>query len=169
MKLRINSLKEGSQTIEMTLTKSDLAISDKIFIKPILATLNIYKSPYQITIKAQLKTEVDLQCDRCLKTFQRSLDTSFQTILNPRGSGRDTSDENIIPIGMHTNEVDLSPFAHDALLTELPMKNLCSETCKGICPKCGADLNNGLCTCQTSEKDERWTPLKNLLTNIEEE
>jgi len=169
MKLRINSLKEGSQTIEMTLTRSELAIPDESFVHPILASLSIYKGSSQTTINGQLKTDVILQCDRCLEPFNYHLDVTFQSILSPVKPTGSKTDEDIIPITPKTDEVDLSPFAHDALIIGLPMKNLCSETCKGICPGCGINLNQGKCNCKTTEADDRWKPLENLLTNTPEE
>ena len=169
MKLRLNSLKEGSQTIEMTLTRSDLAIPDDSFVHPILASLSIYKGTSQITINGQLKTDVALQCDRCLESFDYNLDVTFQSILSPVKSSDPKTDEDIIPVTPKTNDVDLSPFAHDALIIGLPMKNICSETCKGICPGCGVNLNQGKCKCEKTEMDDRWKPLENLLTNTPEE
>ena len=168
MKLRLNSIKEGSQTIEMTLTGSDLAIADEKFNKPIQAVLNIYKGPHQTTIKSRMKTAVTLECDRCLKPYEHNLEAAFQAILSLLDPD-EVSDENIIPISSKTREVDLSPFAHDALLIELPMKSVCSDSCKGICAGCGADLNKGKCTCKTDDIDDRWKPLNNLLINTAEE
>lgn len=169
MKLRLNSLKEGLQTIEMTLTKSNLAIQDDSFDQPILAALDIYKSTHQITVKGRLDTEVTLQCDRCLEPFSQKLNVTFQSILSPMKSAGPDTDENIIPITSKTNEVDLAPFAHDALIIGLPMKRICSETCKGICSGCGVNLNRDTCKCAAPKIDERWKPLENLLTNTPKE
>jgi len=169
MKLRLNSLIEGSQIIEMTLTKSDLAISGDSFIHPILASLNIYKSAHQTTVKGRMKTDVTLQCDRCLEFYDYDLDVTFQSVLSLMKSMDSKTDESIIQITSKTNEVDLSPFAHDALIIGLPMKKICSETCKGICSGCGINLNQGTCKCESTEVDDRWKPLENLLTNTPEE
>ena len=166
MKLRLNSLIEGSQTIEMTLTKSDLAISGDSFIHPILASLNIYKSAHQTTVKGRMKTDVTLQCDRCLEFYDYNLDVTFQSVLSPMES---KTDESIIQITSKTNEVDLSPFAHDALIIGLPMKKICSETCKGICSGCGVNLNRGICKCESTGVDDRWKSLENLLTSTPKE
>ncbi len=169
MKLRLNSIREGSQTLTMTLTKGDLAITDEGFVNPILATLGIDKETHQITVNGQLKTDVDLICDRCLEPFSFQLNVDFQSIISPMISPVDNLDENIIPISSKANEVDLTPFAHDALLLGLPMKNICSETCKGICPECGTNLNTNPCNCEKTKIDDRWKSLENLLTNTTKE
>lgn len=169
MKLRINSLKEGTQTITMTVMKGEVGISDKCFTNPIETVLSIDKESHQITVKGHLSTSVTLECDRCLESYNRDLDAGFLAVLNIMEPNSATSDENIIPVTSKTNEVDLTSFAHDVLLTEIPMKNICSEACAGICPGCGANLNIEKCRCKTVPLDERWKPLENLLTNTSEE
>ena len=53
----------------------------------------------------------------------------------------------------------------DALTLELPLRVLCKEDCKGLCPKCGHNLNEGPCGCDLREEDPRWDALKSLLQN----
>ena len=62
---------------------------------------------------------------------------------------------------------DILPHVREAVILELPMRYLCSEECKGLCARCGANLNRGRCACGESEDDERWAPLKKLLNNDE--
>lgn len=57
--------------------------------------------------------------------------------------------------------VDLEPLARDALLLELPLAPLCSDACRGLCPRCGADLNAGDCGCPAAV-DPRWSALDQL-------
>ena len=55
--------------------------------------------------------------------------------------------------------LDLQPLVRDALLLELPLAPLCSEDCRGLCPTCGADLNDGPCSCDQAPADPRWAAL----------
>ena len=57
--------------------------------------------------------------------------------------------------------VDLEPLARDALLLELPLAPLCADACRGLCPRCGADLNAGDCSCP-ADVDPRWSALDQL-------
>lgn len=57
------------------------------------------------------------------------------------------------------DRVDLEPLARQALVLELPLAPLCRPDCKGLCPRCGADLNLGPCGCAPSEADTRWAAL----------
>ncbi|HET6915863.1 MAG TPA: DUF177 domain-containing protein [Acidimicrobiales bacterium] len=55
--------------------------------------------------------------------------------------------------------LDLQPLVRDALLLDLPLAPLCREDCKGLCPTCGADLNDGPCSCARAPADPRWAAL----------
>jgi len=169
MKLRINTLKEGHQIIEMTLVNGDLAIVDDCFTNPITASLSIYKGTHEITIKGILNTDLELECDRCLTDYRLNLQVDFQAILSQLKQSTAENDDNIILITPTTFEVDLTPFARDALLLAIPMKKLCTEHCRGICAGCGANLNREKCRCKRLAHDDQWRPLKNLLTKTMEE
>jgi uncharacterized protein len=58
--------------------------------------------------------------------------------------------------------VPFDPLIDEQLQLELPMKPLCADACRGLCPHCGADLNNADCGC-APPADDRWTPLRSLL------
>ncbi len=101
-------------------------------------------------------------CSRCGEGFDFS--HSFR-IERPvaRKLVADENDEYIL-----TDEdgfIDLSAVFDDELLLELPTKLLCRESCKGLCPKCGKNLNKGSCNCPTKEIDPRLEVLKALLDN----
>ncbi|MDP9072105.1 MAG: DUF177 domain-containing protein [Actinomycetota bacterium] len=57
------------------------------------------------------------------------------------------------------DQLDLEPMARDAVLLELPLAPLCREECRGLCPSCGANLNEGGCSCQRVPEDPRWAAL----------
>ena len=61
--------------------------------------------------------------------------------------------------------IDLAPLVRDTVLAALPIRNLCRPDCKGLCPKCGADLNQGDCGCDREAVDLRLEVLKNLLND----
>lgn len=101
-------------------------------------------------------------CSRCGEGFDFC--HSFKTERPvARNLTADENDEYIL-----TDEdgfLDLAAVFNDELLLELPTKLLCREECKGLCPKCGKDLNKGSCNCPTKEIDPRLEVLKALLDN----
>ena len=75
---------------------------------------------------------------------------------------------NITYLPLETDKVNLDQELRDYSLLAIPMKKLCREDCKGLCPSRGKDLNEGKCDCSDKEIDARWLPLnelKNKLSN----
>ncbi|MGH9188435.1 MAG: YceD family protein [Acidimicrobiales bacterium] len=92
------------------------------------------------------------ECRRCLGPVQGMLDVEFRELFeqSPREGesyrlGHDT--------------VDMEPLVREALVLELPLAPVCDESCAGLCPTCGADLNKGACGCETETGDPRWAAL----------
>ncbi len=91
-------------------------------------------------------------CRRCLTPVQGRLRTDVQELFesNPR-------DGESYRLGH--DRVDLEPLARESLVLDLPLAPLCREDCRGLCPTCGADLNQGDCDCPPAEPDARWAAL----------
>ena len=81
----------------------------------------------------------------------------------------EVKDENLILLSPTANEIDLTEFVHDTLLLAVPMKILCREDCRGLCPVCGVNRNQTDCQCSIAEPDTHWESLKKLIQNITEE
>ena len=72
-------------------------------------------------------------------------------------SGEDLSTD-VLPDG----RIELNDIVREQILLNLPEQVFCTEECKGLCPKCGADRNLINCNCEETEIDPRWSALKNL-------
>lgn len=92
------------------------------------------------------------ECRRCLGTASGTLRAEVRELFEP-GSGE------VDTYPLQGEQLDLSPLARDAVLLELPQAPLCAEACKGLCPTCGANLNEGDCRCETQSTDPRWAAL----------
>src|SRR4029077_4763144 len=103
-------------------------------------------------------------CGRCLAGFDITVTPSIETRFVPSPTGR--GDEQELGAGDLGNDAeDQEPLALNALLeTEtslaLPMKPLCREECRGLCPVCGGNRNITACACETPALDSRWAALK---------
>ena len=93
-----------------------------------------------VTLSFSCSFTMNQFCDRCLREFTREYDYDFEHIL-VRSSGCDDYVE------CHDNTLDMNELAITDLLLQLPSKILCKEDCKGLCYKCGTDLNEGSCDC----------------------
>ncbi len=98
------------------------------------------------------------QCRRCLKPVSGRLEANVREMYRPRRPGEaPEDDEETYPLSGEL--LDLQPLVRDAILLELPIAPLCRDDCAGLCPTCGADLNDGPCSCPPPMGDQRWAAL----------
>jgi uncharacterized protein len=122
-----------------------------------------------LLVDGHVDLTLQLECDRCLKTFEQPMHVSFEEQFYPTidvVSGLPAAsfdEEEIFPIDEH-HELDLTEAIRQNVLTALPMVTLCQQDCKGLCPQCGHDLNLGPCDCKP-EIDARFSVLEKLLQN----
>jgi uncharacterized protein len=78
----------------------------------------------------------------------------------------DNDDINLTYLPPEADKIKLDDDVRDFALLSIPMKKLCKEDCKGLCVKCGKDLNEGPCGCKTEDVDPRWQPLTELKNKL---
>jgi len=115
-----------------------------------------------IFCKGQLRSQVQLECARCLETFAQPLDLHLEAQfslppIKPQG-------ETIFPIGVK-GILDLAEALREQIMLDLPMRPLCKPDCRGLCVQCGKNLNEGPCNCVEETIDPRLARLKDLLQN----
>ena len=103
------------------------------------------------------------RCDRCAKEFGRSLSLDLEVPLAQ--DLLDEEDPDQYPV--HGGELDLEDLLETEFIFGMDTRQLCREDCKGLCPRCGADLNDGPCGC-VPEKDPRLAVLEQLLDDMKE-
>lgn len=100
-----------------------------------------------VTLKYNIQARLNAQCGRCLGRFIKDFSFDFEHIIVRELFGEDTGDY-VVAEG---DRVDMDELGVSDLLPEMPVKLLCREDCKGLCPKCGADLNKSDCGCNRSD------------------
>jgi uncharacterized protein len=109
-------------------------------------------------------TVLDAVCDRCGKAFSLEKEVPFRCLLAEELQNEE-DDEIVL---LENGEADVEELARTAFILGMDTKTLCSEDCKGLCPRCGADLNLGPCSCKR-ESDPRLAVLAKLLENKDSE
>ena len=112
-------------------------------------------------VEGGLAIDVTMPCSRCLKPVRVSVTVPFQEHFKV-STGPQTEEEADRFIAVKDNDVDLTPYVEEAVQLELPLVPLCAEDCKGLCPECGKDLNEGECGCDRTPIDPRLAALKDL-------
>lgn len=115
-------------------------------------------------VRGTLKGSVNLPCDRCAASYEVDVDVSFDMYEElPEGETEEGAEE--ARIRKNDNgvvELDMGALLWEELALALPVKPLCKEECKGICPGCGSDLNTEECVCEQGEGDPRLAVFRDL-------
>ena len=142
----------------------DTAIDGVVFAKPAHIDGEIVNMGGYIRLRAAVSVDYDAECARCLKPLSRSFTVEFErTVVNQGELVNTAEDDGDDYIEMVDGKLALDEAAAEQLMMEFPMKELCSEDCKGLCSKCGKDLNEGDCGCPKKEIDPRLAILQKLL------
>jgi len=105
-----------------------------------------------IIVKGSIETSIKSFCARCLKSVDYPLNINFEERFSKKQG------EDIYP--MLEDRIDLEDMIVDNVILSYPLKVLCKEDCKGLCPECGLDLNEGQCDCLKDVIDPRLEALK---------
>jgi len=131
---------------------------------PLTLEMNIVKSDRIYYFNGWVEARGKLQCARCLTEFEAnmrgSLEFSVQEAADPKMITTDDIPDTEIVVAMGQTEIDLDGPIKEALILEIPLKPLCNENCRGICPLCGIDRNQENCDCKPENTDPRWEGLR---------
>ena len=121
------------------------------------------KSLEDIRVVGDFSTQLELRCARCLESVLRDVAGNFDLIYRPLGADAGVEERSIrggeTDIGYYQGEgLLLEDVLREQVLLAVPLKAVCNEACKGLCPRCGQNLNFEACACQPVE-DQRWEAL----------
>lgn len=150
---------DGKKTFRFQL---DLSQQDFYGSKPIVHPVQVEGSVTNhagaLVLEGTARSVLELQCDRCGKAFSREKAVTLDSL-----AAQELEDEeNDDILLLDGSELDLDNVAGTAFILAMDTKNLCSDDCKGLCAKCGADLNLGPCGCGP-DVDSRLAALAQLL------
>lgn len=129
------------------------------FVSPIKVNLRVQNRAGLVLLNTDVSFLFAHPCDRCLEDITKEYDYSFEHILVV--SAENENDEDYIEVPDY--ELNPDELVRADILLELPTKFLCREDCKGLCPKCGKNLNLGDCGCEKKLTDPRLEILKQLM------
>ena len=113
-----------------------------------------------LVMTGSIRTTIHGTCDRCANDFDRDIDFPIDVVLVEELSNEENEDEWVFPL--EGDSADLDDIVRTVFVLNLDSKLLCSEDCKGLCHRCGKNLNEGPWNCQ-KELDPRFAALKQLL------
>ncbi|GBD87839.1 hypothetical protein BMS3Abin03_01773 [bacterium BMS3Abin03] len=161
MKIKIAGLENGTHTYNFKSNVKKLELN-KPFDGEVNTKVVLNKFEDQIIIDVTTKIKAYFVCDRCDKDYSSIVESSYKMVYLSMAddTGKDSPD--ITYVSPNTDKIDISSDVRDYAILAVPMKKLCRIDCKGLCYKCGKDLNEGDCDCEDEIIDERLKPLLNL-------
>lgn len=133
-------------------------------VKPFCAPIEIHGDLHGLSGSAELtltvRYTVSMPCDRCGAQTTRTYDRQFPHLVVRELAEEEDDGDYVVT---EDDRLDLSELVREDVLLDLPTKYLCREDCRGLCPKCGRNLNEGDCGCDRREIDPRLAALAGLL------
>jgi uncharacterized protein len=166
--LNLNKIRTAQERFEQVYPPEQIG-GDENFkvVAPASLAFDIFKDKDQFRLVGQVRATLELPCGRCLEPFTMPVDQSFDLRYQPHaantGEGEREIEEDDLTTAFYENdEIDLGQLMREQFYLSLPMKPLCGEDCKGLCPMCGTNLNRGTCDCKREWDDPRLAALKTL-------
>ena len=165
MLLYRNDLQMEFENKNISIPKESLKKSNFKFIQPEINCVLNCKSDYSgFNLNGNLNFILSIICDRCMSIFQSYMDVPFKLVLSSQNNIVNDK-ENFMLFSDEADEIDILPFINETIHLSLPMKILCTETCKGLCSQCGTNLNLEICKCISDGKHTPFDKLNQLLSN----
>lgn len=128
------------------------------FVTPVAAEGRAFCSAGSVQVEVSVSFDFQAPCDRCAVLTRRRYVYQFSHVL---AASLEQEEDDYIPVEDY--KLDLDELLRSDILLELPYKFLCREECKGLCPSCGKNLNEGPCGCHSRQVDPRLEVLKKLI------
>ena len=163
MKIQVAGLSEGGHEFSFREPVAEVNLGNE-FSGEVEVDVMLEKSGKQFYVKADVRARGCLPVTVARVRFLLLCDPPLKCTTYGIGDAEflDPSEVQVIPAGLPV--VDLADDVRQTVLLAVPLKLLCKEECKGLCPRCGADLNKESCTCPPEVLDARWETLRRFRT-----
>ncbi|MHB8829585.1 MAG: YceD family protein [Syntrophales bacterium] len=119
-----------------------------------------------IYVEGGIRVKAEAPCGRCLEMTELSLQAPFNYTFSPAlPAAEEDAELNAADLDFQYYEgdvIDLEEIVFEQVMLQIPMKPLCAESCRGLCPHCGVNLNRATCNCRSEVIDERLAVLKQI-------
>jgi uncharacterized protein len=169
MIIEISSLDDKPRPFDLKLAgeEIDLDVEGVKLSGTVEANGEVSRRIAQTDVRGHIGATAVMDCVRCLQAVERPVSVDFDvSYVDPEHFAVDKEKE-VAPDDLETDvlegdSIDLKEIVREQILLDLPVQVFCSEDCKGLCQKCGGNLNLVTCSCHDDEVDPRWAALKNL-------
>lgn len=147
------TLDEDVPTDSALFAGSELTLSE-----PLHVELEAQQAGSDVVVRGRMEGRVATQCRRCLTPLEVALEEPVSALFTPTLTEEEADGDEVYPLP-EDSTLELGGIVRESALLAAPRFAVCSESCRGLCPQCGADLNATECGCTEQVVDERWGPL----------
>lgn len=164
LQLDLNRLeREGRARIDADIGPAD-AFWDETGLAPVApleVRLEAQQAGPDVVVRGGLAGSFQMECRRCLEPVTVAIEEEVG-LLYRAGEAAEDEPADVIALPEREAVLDLGAPIREQVLLAAPRFAVCGEECRGLCPRCGTNLNVSSCACTTDETDERWAPLRRL-------
>ncbi len=176
MKIRVRDVGETAEEVEFEQPVSALSPApqgdsapDYECRDPARVRMTHYRAGEDLFFDGSIDATVTGRCARCLEDFHFPVSLDFHFLVARRDDETDGGDAEDVDVTVYEGEeVDLRPLVCERILLSLPTTPLCGENCRGLCPRCGSNLNDNPCDCPASDGDPRMAIFRSLRVGQQE-
>jgi uncharacterized protein len=160
---------------------------DFTVVEPVSFDAVVRKDKQAYRLVGRAVTQLEMSCSRCTEPFRVPVEAAFDLRYLPhrenvggvgltfrsgvqgrhgKADEREIQEDDLGTAFYRDETIDLGELVREQLYLALPMKPLCSDSCRGLCPQCGTNLNRGACDCRTEWRDPRFEKLRALKKEI---
>ena len=161
----LDGLTEGTHPLVLESGEAGFEVAPGVSLTEYRFEGTVSRSGEDCQVRGSLCGHLVCACDRCLTPFERSVSLELEVGVLRSGAPSERGEEvteGVIRLSPPDTTIDLAAPFRAAVLLDEPIKRLCRDDCRGLCPVCGANRNEIECGCDPSPKDSRWDALKNL-------
>lgn len=159
-------LKEGiGFSREFTFDEPEVRVAEDLTVHNLRGVVTLTHTPQGLYAQGHLRATLDYECSRCLTRFEQPVSVRLAELFH-------YPPESAPPEALTISDdvhLDLTPVVREDFLLSIPMHALCRPDCKGLCPQCGANWNEGPCDCRDEQIDPRMQVLAQLLQTRDKE
>jgi uncharacterized protein len=169
MRLDLRDVRGPAHAVDRSFPASVFGSEDGFTIAaPVELVLSVRKDGDKYSLLGRLVTTVRRECCRCLEPSEAAVALDIDLRYLPHGVNagegeREISDDDLSIAFYRDDEIDLGGLVREQLHLAAPMKPLCDDGCRGLCPVCGANRNRETCECETAWHDPRFAALRSLV------
>ncbi|HEX6939151.1 MAG TPA: DUF177 domain-containing protein [Longimicrobiales bacterium] len=129
---------------------------------PLAVRLDVQRVGEDVLVRGRLSGAFGLECRRCLVPVRVEIDEPVSLLFRPELDPAEAEAQEVYTFSWRERELDLTAAVREQTLLAVPKYAVCRSACRGLCPRCGVNLNEEQCRCEVEQADERWAALRKL-------